>query len=347
MENYENNIDYQELRPVDPGDPAVRLHASQDFSRIGMGIFEMLLIGTAVQVLLMLLFDSVAPSLAESSVGMLALTFIPLYIIAMPIGIKMLMRVDAYAPEKKSLSFGSFLKAFCISLFMMYLGNMAGIFITSLINGGETVNPLDALIANDAFILKFIIVVIVGPIMEELIFRKLLIDRMSIYGERLAIVTSALLFGLFHGNISQFCYAFMLGLVWGYVYIRTGNIGNTMLLHMLVNFLGSIVAPCLTQFADLDTLQAISAETDPEKMMSLLSPGILAYIGYVMCLLFISIVGLVLLLRMRRRIYFEPAALELPREGRFRTVWLNKGMSCCLFGCIVLMVYSQMAMAGL
>lgn len=52
---------------------------------------------------------------------------------------------------------------------------------------------------------------IIGPIFEEILFRKILIDKTIKYGARISIIISALLFGLFHGNVNQFFYAFLMG----------------------------------------------------------------------------------------------------------------------------------------
>ena len=49
--------------------------------------------------------------------------------------------------------------------------------------------------------------VVLAPVMEELIFRKVLIDRTIVYGDKAAVVLSGLLFGVFHGNFHQFFYA--------------------------------------------------------------------------------------------------------------------------------------------
>ena len=65
--------------------------------------------------------------------------------------------------------------------------------------------------------------VIVGPIFEEWLFRKQLIDHTRKYGEKTAILLSGLAFGLFHMNLFQFFYAFLLGLMFGYVYTRTSS----------------------------------------------------------------------------------------------------------------------------
>lgn len=63
----------------------------------------------------------------------------------------------------------------------------------------------------------FLYAVLLAPISEEILFRGLILRSLSPYGNRFAIVASAFLFGMFHGNLVQMPYAFALGIVLGYV----------------------------------------------------------------------------------------------------------------------------------
>ena len=75
-----------------------------------------------------------------------------------------------------------------------------------------------------------------APVTEELLFRGLLQRLMLPYGKRFAIFGSAFLFGIFHGNLVQTPYAFLVGLVLGYV-ASEYSIAWAMLLHMINNML--------------------------------------------------------------------------------------------------------------
>ncbi len=77
--------------------------------------------------------------------------------------------------------------------------------------------------------------VIVGPFMEELMFRGMLLKRARVFGDRTAVVFTAVMFGLMHGNLAQFLYAVGIGLIFGYVAVKTNGIRYTVLMHMLVN----------------------------------------------------------------------------------------------------------------
>ena len=98
---------------------------------------------------------------------------------------------------------------------------------------------------------------VLAPVFEELVFRKVMVDRVLPYGEWPAILFSGITFGLFHGNLTQFFYAALLGMVLAYVYIRTGNILYSIGLHACVNFLGGVLPmlfPAITGFISIVAL---------------------------------------------------------------------------------------------
>ena len=85
---------------------------------------------------------------------------------------------------------------------------------------------------------KILLVLAIGltpAIMEELFFRKGLIDLTKKYGKTFALLISALLFGLVHMNLSQGLFAFVIGLFMGAVYLYTKDIKLTMLIHFANN----------------------------------------------------------------------------------------------------------------
>ena len=73
-----------------------------------------------------------------------------------------------------------------------------------------------------------------APVTEELLFRGLIQRLLLPYGKRFAIFASAFLFGIFHGNLIQSPYAFLVGLILGYVACEH-SIAWAMLLHMINN----------------------------------------------------------------------------------------------------------------
>ena len=144
-------------------------------------------------------------------------------------------------PERHSLSFGAFLVLLCVSYAGMIAGNLVGIGVNSLLSPGS-LNLIESLAtASGISVETFVAFVVLPPVFEELVFRKVLVDRALPYGEWPAIVFSGLVFGLFHGNLTQFFYAVLLGMILAYVYVRTGNILYPIAIHACINFLGGIL----------------------------------------------------------------------------------------------------------
>ena len=80
----------------------------------------------------------------------------------------------------------------------------------------------------------FLYVGVFAPVFEELIFRGFAMQTLKPFGKKFAILCSAILFGLFHGNLFQSPYAILVGLVLGYTAMEY-SIGWAMLLHMINN----------------------------------------------------------------------------------------------------------------
>ena len=315
--------------------------AKKHFSKLGVGTFAILGIGTAAQFLLIHVVNSVWPQVMEHSWGMWLITFAPIYLIAVPIGLLLLRKVPAKPLEKHDLKPSRYMVTAIICIFMMYAGNILGTIITALLQllpGLSAGNPILGYATDNALLPKVLFMVILAPVIEEYIFRKQLIDRMHIYGEKLAVITSALMFGLFHGNMSQFFYAFALGLVFGYVYLKTGKLRYSIGLHMLINLIGSVIGPFfLEKIAVLDTMETLDlAALEP------IMPWLIAFGAYVLVLIGLAITGLVLLCINKRRMSFAQTEMELPKGSRFKTAYVNVGMILLALGCLALIVASVM-----
>ena len=86
-----------------------------------------------------------------------------------------------------------------------------------------------------------IAVAVVAPIVEEFIFRGLVLNRLSrVMPGWLAVVLSAAAFGACHGHPVWFAYAFVLGAVFGFIDLRAGSIWPSILGHVAFNAIGQI-----------------------------------------------------------------------------------------------------------
>ena len=189
--------------------------------------------------------------------------------------------------------------------------------------------------------IKVVVMVILAPIFEELIFRKLMLDRISKYGEKMAIFFTALAFGLLHQNLFQFFYAFGVGLVFGYIYMRTGRIRYSIILHAIINFMGAVIAPYILKLIDIEKLTNISSEVAPEEALNLvleILPEFLIYTLYSNILFGIIIAGLVLFIIQLRKLKWQHSELELPKDKVFKTAQLNAGVILYVAICTVFTV---------
>lgn len=131
-------------------------------------------------------------------------------------------------------------------LIALLLGVSVWIFNTgfvSLLSEGELFkNSFKALEESLAFvgvnnvILSILVVGIVAPFAEELLFRGIiynkLIKNISIRG---TIIIQGILFGVYHMNLVQGLYASLLGIVFGYVTFKTKSIWPAIIMHMVNN----------------------------------------------------------------------------------------------------------------
>lgn len=91
-------------------------------------------------------------------------------------------------------------------------------------------------------IFNIVAMIILAPIFEELIFRGILANNSSRFGNLSAMITSGIFFGLYHLNYEQVIYAAVLGMCSAFILIKSRSIIPCILMHMFFNFFGSITS---------------------------------------------------------------------------------------------------------
>lgn len=336
-----SNPDVMREQPVPAGrnglPGAVQKRGRGAFSRAAFAIVAMIAVTYAVELPLVALLNAKAPNWRADSLLQIVLGTLPMYVAGLPVALLILKKLPSESSEKSGYSFGDLVVFFLIGQFLMYAGNLVGTYLTAALSdrfGTAETGMVITLALNTPVWLKMLIMVIIGPLVEEFLFRRTLIDKLRPYGEKMAVLFSALMFGLFHMSLTQFFYAFLLGLLFGYVYLKTGKLRYTAGLHMAVNFLGSVVATEVVNGIDqnaLNSLRMLSGSTTEEIMSAmdslekLFTPGLFLYLGYLFLILVMSVIGLVFLCKRSQRVCFEPAPLELPKGTRFKNMFLNPG----------------------
>lgn len=322
------------LRKMDAGIDAKRY--KREFSGLGM---RMALCAVAIYGVQMLAQLAVGFGLAErldldltDMNVLLAITMIPMYVIGFPLAFLIMRKGgDKRVIEKRRMRPGQFLIAFVMGYVLLMAGNLIGMALTfaiGILKGNPVNNSLVDIVSDTNIWVTAIYTVILAPIFEELLCRKMICDRVVKYGQGTAVLLSGLLFGLFHGNFNQFFYAFFIGCFFAFVYVKTGNVKYTIGLHMIVNFFGSVVGGLLLQSIDIEhlTLDAVTPST------------IIIVALYMLVIYGILIAGVVLLLLNRSKFKLDAGEVALDRRTRNRVVFGNAGMIVCCALFFVMMI---------
>lgn len=304
--------------------------ARKHFSLLGLMFFLGTLIVYGVQSGILVLAYNFFPDLMSQPDISLAVSSLSMYLVGMPLLILLVHAVPAVPVAKHNMKTSHLLITFCMCYALMYLSNLLGTFTTQIIGllkGESVANPVVDLVSGISIWTSLFFMVLCAPIVEEFVFRKLIIDRISVrYGEAPAIVFSAFFFALFHGNLNQFVYAFTIGLLVGFIYAKTGRILYTILLHMGINFLGSIPGMLLLKS---EFYQAFTTYADqPAVLFQVVLAHPFQMILTMLYLLFIMalvITGIVLLILNLKKFRCRYGMVGLPLRRLAPAMILNVG----------------------
>lgn len=289
---------------------ALRLRGHRErFSRLGWAMTAQMAAMLAVQTALLLAAQALAPVLVRSGVFLWLVSVLSAYGAGVPAAWLVLRGTEEAPPQPGApLGPGRFFRSYLAGLGLMYLVNLATLALMGLVGllRGQTVeNPVDNM-ADYPLVLNLLLGCVIAPVCEEYLFRGLLLNRLRPYGERFAVWASALCFGLFHGNFSQFFYACAIGVLFAGVVLKTGRLRQAMLLHALINFVGTGLIPLLSGLGEAG-----------DWLLTLL----------VLAAMF---VGLAFLPAMRREFSPAPGWKGLTAGEAWRCFLANPGMLCFL-----------------
>ncbi len=300
----------------------------KEFSSVGGRMCLGVIITCVLQILCQNLVLALKPEWAENTTIMLAVGLVPMYVLGYPIMFALMKKGERTTIEKHSMSVGQWFVALVICYGIMIAGNLVGIGITSVIGilkGSPVQNVLMNVLSGGSLWLIALFTVVAAPIVEELLFRKVICDKVVKYGQGTAVVVSGLMFGLFHLNLNQFVYAFLMGMFLAFLYVKTGEIKYTIFIHMTVNFFGSVVS------------MVLMSKLDMENVISVLIFG-----AYALFIYAAAITGVVLFFVMKPKMKLEAGEIVIEKGQRFKTVILNVGMMAFCLVCIAYMIYQLM-----
>lgn len=135
----------------------------------------------------------------------------------------------------------------------------------------------------------FVQLTIFAPLFEEFWCRGLIIESLRPYGNGFAIFVSALLFGTIHANFAQFFYATALGIFLGYIYISTGSLVTTTIMHAMFNSISGLLI-LLSSDPSVGAYLAGAADGEPPEA----TPAVVMYIIWMAFIVLLLIVGIVM-----------------------------------------------------
>ena len=204
-----------------------------------------------------------------------------------------------------------FLLQFTAFMIMSVLVN-----IFANISGQELSTDLNTLTPYMIFMLT-----VFNPIVEEFVFRKVFADKLLKYGELFYMMVSSFCFAIVHGvslGIPQIIYTFILGMIWSYLFVKTGNIKLPILLHSLSNIFGSII---------IQTLQGISMEIT----------GM-----YSIFMMMLAIIGLICFIKNKKRVELDNKN-KLLDKTIIKEMFTNKGIIFYTLLTISMMIIKNIA----
>lgn len=287
---------------------AMRLRAHcQHFSGLGWALFVQMAAMLVVQWVVLLVVQLLWPQMVSSSVFLWALSAVSCYGVGAPLFFRLIRRQPALpVPPARPLGAARFFQVYFICLAALYLFNLATQWVMALVEllrGSGVVNPV-LTVEEYPVALNLLLGCVIAPVTEELMFRRMLLERLRPYGERFAMLASALCFALFHGNLYQFFYAFALGVILAYVALKGRCLWQLILLHAMINGIYAGLVPL--------------AERAGEWGASVLGLFILAAI----------VLGIVFFLVLRRQLSWQPGGSGFSERRKWALFIQSPGVIC-------------------
>ena len=308
------------------------------FSRIGLACFILgavsLLISISGNLIVRELFPWVLSNPIASTLFSYGLTVASLYVFAFPIAALAVGPLPVSNPIKEKMKTSHVFAGLCISFMLTFVGSYASTFIYSLFasNTASSTTTQSATMGDAELIISSIFLALVLPILEELVFRKFLCSRLLPLGEGYAVFFSAIIYSLM-GELYQIPHAFLLGLFFAFIYVKTGKIIYSLIFHCAINLYNGVLGLYMTAKLPIDEILKIfeSDVSDTEKMAQL-SPYMDAmqiYLWSSAALIGLIIAGFIICYRAikRERFALESGIIPPSKQNRISNVLCAGGIA--------------------
>lgn len=234
---------------------------------------------------------------------------------------------------------------------LVFIIAMLVIPITAFVNGisllfveNTVVNSLGSMASSSGFVAFLLVSAVTPAIMEEGVYRGVVLSDFRKSGLWKGILISAFLFALLHLNLNQFMYAFVFGVIMALIVEVTGSVLMSMLVHFLMNAMSTTVM-YITQILTQGKLQETAASAASQKTVLI---GVVCFYGV---LAIACSIGIVLILSViakieKREVIFNalnPFLKEKPylyQKAKAFSVPLLLGMLLCIVVIVINLVLS-------
>lgn len=167
------------------------------------------------------------------------------YLIAIAIGLLIVLAWKGRGYWKREvfekenpMTAGKFFQILCVFLSAQFIFQLVVNLTEWLLNlmGLSAMVAIEMASVTGTTFSMYLYACILGPIAEELLFRGIVLRTLRPWGKQAAILISALVFGLYHGNVAQIPFAFAVGVVLGYVAVEF-SITWAIVLHIINNMI--------------------------------------------------------------------------------------------------------------
>ena len=187
-----------------------------------------------------------------------------------------------------------------LSLLMSIITNIILQLLKSLLHLNFTDISFDFGDGVGGFIVSFVSLCIFAPIFEEIIFRSAVYRHTEIMGQSFAVVFSAIVFALMHGNLEQLPYTFVMGLGFAYLFAKTRSLLIPMLLHFLTNTT-TVIFTSIIDTTDTDELSTLLSNRNFAAVIPTVLYSLIIY-GIIIAAIVLGIIELVRTIRRRERL---------------------------------------------
>lgn len=173
------------------------------------------------------------PTMYKSILGLMIL-----YGLGLVVLLRIIKDIPSYNIQRNRIPFRVIIKCFLLQFTALVASGIIAYGI-ALMKNTEISNQM-----NSKSPYMLFVILVFSPIAEEFVFRKLFADKLLQYGEELYIFASSFCFAIVHLvsiGIPQMIYTFILGIIWSYLYVKSGNLLIPIVLHSLSNLFGGIM----------------------------------------------------------------------------------------------------------